>query len=354
MGEMSGYERVMRTFKREPVDTMPFFSGMGMVLLPAIKKLGYKFAQIHTSAEKIAKSGVESARMFNLDSVVIPYDMCWESEALGNTISLYEDSEDILYPTIPHKNWQELDQVNITQDDIDNIMTRGRMPLIPQALKMVKELAPEKALGAWQLGPFTQCGQTIELDKVLKAVFKEKLRVEEILDKFTEMIIKIGQTLQAAGADYITLREPGVAADLLSPRTFRELIKPRLTKILAAWKSPKVLHICGSTDPLIEMMNECGADAISVDIKCNLREARKKLGNDVLLFGNFDVFVLPCKEETTVEEAVAGIKENIDAGVDAVWPGCDLWPDIKEENFRAMERTVREYGRKPSPALGRL
>ena len=51
---------------------------------------------------------------------------------------------------------------------------------------------------------------------------------------------------------------------------------------------------------------------------------------------------------------MAGIKANIDAGVDAVWPGCDLWPDIKEDNFRAMERTIREYGKKPSPALGRL
>jgi [methyl-Co(III) methanol/glycine betaine-specific corrinoid protein]:coenzyme M methyltransferase len=127
-----------------------------------------------------------------------------------------------------------------------------------------------------------------------------------------------------------------------------------LTRILAAWKSPKVLHICGASDPIIEMMNECGADAISVDIKSTLIEPRKKLGNDVLFFGNYDVFKLPCKEETTVEEAIAGIKKNIDGGVDAVWPGCDLWPDIKEENFRAMEKTVREYGKKPSPALGRI
>ena len=60
MAEMNGYDRAMRTFRREPVDTMPFFSGMGMVLLPAIKKLGYKFAQVHTSAEKLARSGIES------------------------------------------------------------------------------------------------------------------------------------------------------------------------------------------------------------------------------------------------------------------------------------------------------
>jgi len=248
----------------------------------------------------------------------------------------------------------EFDQVNLSQEDIDTIMTKDPMTLIPKAIKMAKELAPEKAVGCWQLGPFTQCGQTIELDRVLKGVFKHKKKVEEILDKFTDLVIEIGKALQAAGADFITLREMGAGSDLLSPRTFKEMIQPRLTRILAAWKSPKVLHICGSSNPIIGMMNACGGDAVSVDIKNNLRESRKELGNDVLLLGNFDVFKLPCREETTVEEAIQGIKDNIDGQVDAVWPGCDLWPDIKEENLIAMEKTIREYGRKPSPALGRL
>jgi len=354
MVELTPKERVMTFFNREPVDTLPFFSGMGMVLLPAIKKLGYKFAQVHVDAEKLAWSAIESARMFDLDSIVIPYDMCWESEALGNKISLYDDSEDILYPTIPEKNWKELEDVVLTDDDIQNIMQKGRMPLIPEAIKIIKKEAPEYPVGTWQLGPFTQCGQTVELDKVLKGIFKKKDLVASILDKITDMIIVIGKSLQDAGADFITLREPGVAADLLSPRTFKEVIQPRLTRILAAWESPKILHICGSTDPLVEMMNECGADALSFDIKNDLVASRKKVGDDVILLGNYDVFKLPCAEETTVEEAVAGIKENIATGVDGIWPGCDLWPDIKEENFRAMAKTVRDLGGSATPAVGRL
>ncbi len=358
MAELTPIERVQRFFNREPVDKMPFFSGMGMVLLPAIKKLGYNFPSVHRNAERLALSAVESARMFNLDSVVIPFDMCWESEALGNEISLYEDSEDILYPTIPYKNWSEVDQVEITQSDIDNIMDKYPMTLLPEAVAIVKKEAPDLALGVWQLGPFTQCGQTIELDKVLKAVFKDTARVEDILDKLSDMIINIGKALQAAGADFITLREPGVAADLLSPKTFKELIQPRLTRIMSAWKPPKVLHICGSTDPLVEMMwqivSDSGGQAVSFDIKNNLLESRKKLGNDALIVGNFDVFGLPCAEETTVEQAAAGIQTNIDGKVDAVWPGCDLWPDIKEANFRAIEKTAREYKPGPTPAVGRL
>jgi [methyl-Co(III) methanol-specific corrinoid protein]:coenzyme M methyltransferase len=340
----------MRVFRKEPVDTMPFFSGYGMVVLPAINKLGFRFPQIHTSKDMMVQSAVLSSRMFGFDSVVVPYDMTAESEALGNEISLYEDSEDILYPTIPEKRWQGLEEVEIP----DNILELGRIPMILEAIKLAKQEAPEHAIGAWQLGPFTMAGQLLELGLMLKGVFKQTKLVEAALDKISDMIIKIGLAQRAAGADFITLREMGTGTDLISPRTWKTIVMPRVKRILAAWESPKVLHICGATDMIIEMMNECGADALSVDIKNNLVESRKKIGDDKLLFGNFDVFALPCKEETTVEQAIEAIKVNIDGGVDAVWPGCDLWPDVKEENLRAIVETAREYGRKPSPAVGRL
>ena len=350
MTELTPKERVMRVFRKEPVDTMPFFSGYGMVVMPAIAKLGYRFSKVHTDANMMVQAAIESSRMFGFDSVVVPFDMTCESQALGNEISLYEDSEDILYPTIPDKVWKGLDEVEIP----DNILELGRMPMILEAIKLAKKEAPEYAIGAWQLGPFTMAGQLLELGIMLKGVFKQKELVEAAMDKISDMIIKIGQAQQAAGADFITLREMGTGTDLISPRTWKTLIMPRVKRILAAWKSPKVLHICGATDMIVEMMNECGADALSVDIKNTLAESRQKIGDDALLFGNFDVFALPCKEETTVEEAVEAIKVNIDGGVDAVWPGCDLWPDIKEENMRAIVKTAREYGQKRSPAVGRL
>ncbi len=350
MSELTPKERVMRLLRKEPVDTMPFFSGMGMVVMPGIEKAGVKFASIHTDAERMAWSAIWSARLMGFDCVVIPYDMTMESEAMGNTISLYEDSEDILYPTIPEKIWSSMEEVVVP----GNIEQLGRLPIIPKAIEIIKKEAPELAIGCWQLGPFTQAGQVLELDMILKGVFKQKEKVEAVLDKLTEMIIRLGQQWQAAGCDYITLREPGVAADLLSPRTFKQIIKPRLTRILQAWQSPKLLHICGQTDPLIEMMNECGADGLTVDIKCNVVEARKKLGDDVLFMGNVDTYPMTCDEKTPAEATVAHIKEIIDNGVDAVMPGCDLWPAIIEANMKAAVDTTHAYGKKASPAVGRL
>jgi [methyl-Co(III) methanol-specific corrinoid protein]:coenzyme M methyltransferase len=35
-------------------------------------------------------------------------------------------------------------------------------------------------------------------------------------------------------------------------------------------------------------------------------------------------------------------------------PGCDLWPAIIEANMKAVADTTHEYGKKASPAVGRL
>ena len=103
---------------------------------------------------------------------------------------------------------------------------------------------------------------------------------------------------------------------------------------------------------IIELMNKCGADALSVDQKNNIAESRKKLGNDVLILGNFDPYWTMVQMDVSEVEPV--IKKCIDDGVDAVWPGCDLWPEVKKENVKVYVRTVREYSKKPSPAVGRI
>ena len=57
MAELTPKERVMRLLRKEPIDTMPFFSGMGMVVMPGIKKAGVNFPTFTPSAERMAMVG---------------------------------------------------------------------------------------------------------------------------------------------------------------------------------------------------------------------------------------------------------------------------------------------------------
>jgi [methyl-Co(III) methanol-specific corrinoid protein]:coenzyme M methyltransferase len=345
---MTPKERIAKLFKREPIDAMPVFSGQGMVTMQAIQKMGIRFAEVHTSAEYLARSALTSAEIFGFDAVVIPYDMCTVPEALGRGVSLYEDAEGVLYPTVPSK-WATLDEVEIPE----GYLSRGRMPLVDEAFGILKSSANGRcAIGGWVLGPFTMAGQLIELDVLLKGIRKDKERVEDFLAKMTDLVIEVARHYQALGVDYMNIREMGTGTDIISPRVWSTAIQGNLKKIFAALDSPKILHICGSTDMIIEMMNECGADALSVDQKNDVAETRKKLGNDVLILGNFDPYGTLVQMDAGEVEQV--IKKCIDDGVDAVWPGCDLWPEVKRENVEAYVRAVREYGRKPSPAVGRV
>jgi [methyl-Co(III) methanol-specific corrinoid protein]:coenzyme M methyltransferase len=168
----------------------------------------------------------------------------------------------------------------------------------------------------------------------------------------TDLTIKAAKHYEELGADYVCVREMGSGTDLLSPKMWKDFIKGNLIKIFDAIHVPTVNHICGSTDLIIEQMNECGADAVSVDQKNNVAESRKKLGDEVLIFGNFDPYGTLVQGDPSAVEGV--MKKCIDDGVDAVWPGCDIWPDINEESMKNYVKTVKEYGKKPTPAVGRI
>ena len=348
MAELTPKERVNRLFKREPIDTMPCFSGMGMVTIQVINEMGIRFPEVHTSAEYLARSAVLTTEMFGFDAAIIPYDMGTVPEAMGRGISLYENSDDILYPTVPSK-WATIDNVEISED----FMSQGRMPLVDEAFELIKaQTHGNLAMGGWVLGPFTMAGQIVELDLFIKGVRKFKEKTEAFMEKMTDLVIKVAKHYEALGVDYMNIREMGTGSDLLSPKVWETLIGPNLKKIFDAIEIPVINHICGSTDLIIEMMNECGADAISVDQKNNLAESRKKLGDDVLLLGNFDPYGTLVTGDVSNVEPV--IKKCIDDGADAVWPGCDIWPDAKKENVEAFVDTVRTYGKSASPAVGRL
>lgn len=336
---MTPRERVQAFFKKEPVDKPPVFSGMGMVTIQAIEEMGVPFAKIHTDGKLMAEAAIKSAEIYDFDSVIVPFDMCVPAEALGRGVSLYADAEGILYPTVPTK-WATLDEVDLP-DSFDNLFSQGRMPVVDEAIKTAVAYEDHKySVGGWVLGPFTMAGQVIELDVLLKGVAKDKKRVLAFLDRMTELTVAMAQHFESLGIDYLSVREMGSGTDLLSPRMWKTLIKPNLEKVFDSVSCPTVNHICGGSDLIVQMMNECGADAISVDQKNNLVESREKLGADTLILGNFDPYKtlvqMPSDEVTGV------VNQCFTEGVSACWPGCDIWPDVKKENVEAYVKAIRE------------
>jgi len=339
---ISSRERVLNLFNGRTIDRVPCFSGMGNITTAGLKSLNYKFATVHLDAKKMADAAATTHKYFGFECGVVPFDLCVEAEALGCEINVYAHSEDILYPTIRKKVIHNEDEMELSIPE--NLHEKGRIPLVGEAIRLLKDdIGNSVAIGSYVLGPFTLAGQIMELNDLLKLSFKKPDRVGRLLDILTEVIIIVAKEYEKAGVDYITVREMGATSDVLSPRVFKSLILPYLKKIFERISVPSVIHICGKTNDIAPFMVESGAKAISVDQKNDVAETRKKLGKDALIFGNYDPYnVLVAGTPEIVREA---IKRCIDDGVSAVWPGCDIWPTVPEDNFRAMMDIIQEYRR---------
>lgn len=338
--EMSSRERVLKVLNKEKVDRLPFFSGMGNITIQGLEPYQWNFAELHLDPEKMAKIAATTSELYGLECAVVPFDMGVEAEALGAGVNYYTHRTDIVYPTITKKAADKFEDLKI---QIPDLSKAGRIPLVVKAIELLKEQVGDKlAIGSWVLGPYTLAGQLTDIGDLAKAALKKTDQVAEVLMQLADAIIQIARIYRKAGADYITIREMGAGPDIISPRIFKKLIQPPLIKIFSALESPKILHICGSTDMIIEQMAECGADALSVDQKNTLAETRKKLGPEGLLFGNFDPYgTLVTMKAEEVDEVV---KNCFQAGINGLWPGCDLWPDLKKENLQALTAAALKYG----------
>jgi [methyl-Co(III) methanol-specific corrinoid protein]:coenzyme M methyltransferase len=339
---MTSRERVLKLFAGEETDRPPCFSGMGNVTAEGLKKFGYKFAAVHSDAKMMADSAASTYRLFGFECAVVPFDLCVEAEAMGCEINVYSHMEDILYPTIKTKLINTEDEMEIQVPS--GLSTRGRVPMMKEVIGLLKsDIGNEVAIGAHVLGPFTLAGQIMELNTLLKLSFKKPDKVGKLLDMLADTLLVIAREYEDAGADYITVREMGATSDVLSPRVFKNLILPYLKKIFAGLKKDNVVHICGKTNDIAVSMVESGAKAISVDQKNDVADTRKKIGDDALLFGNYDPYNILVSG--TPEQVRETIRQCLDNGVNAVWPGCDIWPTVPPENFLAMMDEVKKYRR---------
>lgn len=313
---------------------------MGNVTTEGMKKYGIKFAEAHRDPEKMATLAASTYKLFGFECAVVPFDLCTEAEALGCEINFYAHVEDsILYPTIKTKLLKAGEEIEIPSDLED----RGRVPVVVEAIKLLREdIGDETAIGSYVLGPFTLAGQLMDLNELLKVSFKDPQKIAKILKSLTQVVVRIGKRLKEAGADYITIREMGAPADVISPKMFESLVKPHLAEAISNLKPPRILHICGNTNPIVELMYACGPEAISVEQKNDIATTRQKLGEDAVILGNIDPFnVLAKGSRQDVEEAV---KNAINNGVSGVMPGCDIWPEVPPENMAALVESTKKYG----------
>jgi [methyl-Co(III) methanol-specific corrinoid protein]:coenzyme M methyltransferase len=210
----------------------------------------------------------------------------------------------------------------------------GRIGIICEAIRLVKEdVGKDVVISGLIPGPYTLLLYLCNLPNMVMEMKKEPQMVTDALFHLSSFLAEIGIAYRDAGADFITIHDMGGSAGFVGPSAYEQFVFPAEKDLIGKLPKPSVLSVCGRMDKVIHLLAQTGADAVSVDQTTNIKSARKALG-DGILFGNLDPMeTLYRGDEADITDAVHGAKE---AGVDAVWPGCDLVPSTPVQNIRMM------------------
>lgn len=328
-------EKILSLLPGQKIDTVPAFSGLIHVTAEGLAREGLKLHEVHHEAGKMARAAASTFKQTGIPSATLPLDLCTPAEALGSELNFYEDGR-LQFPQVRKVifgSTREIGESVTGRLGIGKLVT-DRIPLICEAIRLVKEdIGRDAVISGLIPGPYTLLLYLCNLPNMVREMKKEPQLVTDALLHLSSFLAEIGKAYREAGADFITIHDMGGSAGFVGPSVYEQFVFPAEKDLIGKLPKPRVLSVCGRMDKALHLLAQTGAEAVSVDQMTDIKSAREALG-DMLLFGNLDPLeTLLRGDEAQVAEAVTGARE---AGVDAVWPGCDLVPSTPVQNIRKM------------------
>lgn len=312
----------------EPVDRVP---NMPLPKQFCTRQLGWKYVDYNRDPRVLVEAQL---RMYER----------WPVDCFNTTGYAYREASDCGLPlrwledSVPHAEGVLVEQ----RSDIDRINWPDPWegPLMSdrlRAIQLFKQRRPQVGVLGWVEACFAQALTFRGMEQAMMDLVLNPDLLRELMGFILPHEIAFAKAQVEAGADFVGVGDS--AASQVSTEHYVELILPYERELLAGIRQmgvPTKLHICGDITRLLSAMTVLEADIVDIDWQVDLREARRILGTQVCLCGNFDpvAILLQATPEKVREECRRSIRE---AGPPFILnAGCEVPPDTPAENYAAM------------------
>jgi len=273
---------------------------------------------------------------FEPDGIFPLMDLTVEVEALGLKTNFPENDN----PSVSNHPIKTREDLITLKGNWKGIS--GRMGVFLDVMGKIAKKYP-LLKGAYVIGPFSMAGELMGAqDTALNVMLNPEL-VSDCLDFSLQVISDYARTLFDAGADTIAVLEP--LAVILSPEQYKEFsLKPFKKLVSNLGNKSLILHICGNTRHLVELMCDSGAVGFSLDSQVDFKALKTLVPKDIALIGNLapvDVFLnsIPEAVEKATRELVEDMKDRKNFILSS---GCDIPMETPLENIDAFMKVARE------------
>ena len=303
-------------------------------------KKKHTFVEMCSDPELAFEISMQPYRLFDLDAVVVFYDILFLAEAMGAPLE-YNPGPRFLEPL------RTSEAIAALEDPDPHGHTA---PVLETIARLRAELSPETSVLGFAGSPFTMAAYLVEGNFSRSGEWIKRLMNEdpELLRSLLERLaMATGRYLRAqleAGADAVQLFDTW--AGLLGREDYQSFALPyqrMVFEAIADLGAPAILYVNGGSH-ILEEMSSSGAGVLSIDWRTSLREAREQIGPGVGLQGNLDPSLLfgPTGD---VRKKTAEILDEMSGDAGFIFNlGHGVLPETPVESVRALVETVQARG----------
>lgn len=329
---LSPKERLNMVLKKEKVDRTPCICPggmMNMVTTELVEELGMNFQESHMNAQMMADLATAVYEKGCFENYGVPFCMTVEAEAFGAKVNMgtniYEPHV-VKYPITSVKEWNKISEHDCLQ---------GRAKVVLDAIKLLKSKNNNVPIIGNLTGPISTASSIMEPVTFYKELRKSNNEAHEFIDFVTRQLILFAKKQIESGADIITISDPSGTGEILGPKLFEEFAVKYINKLVDSIKEGNVstiVHICGQMKNVYQEVNKIRSDVLSFDSIVNIKDARKNLG-DRLLMGNVSTYTIEFGEPKKITELT---QKCVKDGSNIISPACGLGMKSPLTNVKSM------------------
>lgn len=329
---MKGFKLLEKAFQLEELERVPWVPFVGVHGGRLIDVDAEAFLK---SSKNIVDGLSKAIEYYQPDGIPVAFDLQIEAEILGCKLAWSKENP----PAVISHPLAEGVQLNSLQLPTIN---DGRIPVVLDATKELREKYPELGLYGLITGPFTLALHLLGTDIFMK-LFEDPDYVHELMKFCTEVGIKHAEMLLDAGCDVIAVVDPMTSQ--IDPDSFENFVAPyckRIFDFVRLRKKYSSFFVCGHAQQNIEVMCNCKPDNVSIDENIPLDYVRDVCLNKGISFGGnlkLTSVLLLGNETDSKKDAVSCLDLGGKKGF-ILAPGCDLPMDTPVENLKAVADLV--------------
>ena len=341
-------DRFLRALLRQPVDKTPVWMmrQAGRYLPEYLKTRAEagSFMQLCETPELACEVTLQPLRRFDLDAAILFSDILTIPDAMGlglyftegegpkfkRPIKTAADVKALAVPDIGAELGYVTDAVSLIRRELD-----GKVPLIGFSGS------------PWTLATYmVEGGSTKNFSKIKGMMFEQPQLAHQLLTILADAVSAYLNAQIAAGAQAVMIFDTWGGVLTTSDYkefslTYMQRIVENLTKTQDGRRVPATLFTKDGSQWL-ETIASTGCDAVGLDWKINIGEARQRIGDQVALQGNLDPCVLYAQPER-IRDEVAKVLASYGTGTGHVFNlGHGIHPQINPDHAGAMIDAVHE------------